>query len=195
VSRKGLHELCGCILFQRPPGAGKTNNRRPGSGSLRAQRARSFCYAGFSSAQRGQEQPWRKIKETDAIFTQVHRVKKQAGADPGTIPVSLDTKAVVAIADLSCGGKGRQGKQALDHDFAPEYKVAPFGLFRPDTNETWLYFTTGPGTADFMVDRLQALREFSADQNITIRPAGYPPCHGKYNPIEQVFGGIGEVLA
>jgi hypothetical protein len=101
-----------------------------------SQHARSFCDAGFSSAQRGQEQA-----------------------------------------------------------FAPEYKVAPFGLFRPDTNETWLYFTTGPGTADFMVDRLQALREFSADQNNTIRPAGYPPCHRKYNPIERVSGGIGEVLA
>ncbi len=122
-------------------------------------------------------------------------MKKRADADPGTIPAPLDTKAVVAIGDLSRGGKGRQGEQALDHDFAPEYKVAPFGLFRPDTNETWLYCTAGPGTADFMVDRLQALREFSADQNITIRPACYPPCHGKYNPIERVFRGIGGVLA
>ncbi len=40
--------------------------------------------------------PLRKIKETDAIFTQVHQVKKQADADPGTIRVPLDTKAVVA---------------------------------------------------------------------------------------------------
>ncbi len=34
----------------------------------------------------------------------------------------------------------------------------------------------------------QALREFSAGQNITIRLAYYPPCHSKYNMIERVFG-------
>ena len=81
----------------------------------------------------------------------------EADADPDTIRISLDTKAVVAIGDLSRGGKSRQGEQVLDHDFAPECKVVPFGLFRPDTSETWLYFTSGPATADFMVDRLQEL--------------------------------------
>jgi len=101
--------------------------------------------------------PLRKIKETDAIFDQVHLVNKQADADPDTIRLSMDTKAVVAIGDLSRGGKSRQGEQALDHDFAPESAFTPFGLFRPDTSETWLYFTSGPATADFMVDRLQEL--------------------------------------
>lgn len=101
--------------------------------------------------------PLRKIKETDAIFTQVHGVNKQADADPGTIRLSIDTKAVVAIGDLSRGGKSRQEEHVLDHDFAPECKLTPFGLFRPDTSETWLYFTSGSATADFMVDRLQEL--------------------------------------
>lgn len=97
---------------------------------------------GFHPRKVVKSKPLRKIKETDAIFTQVHQVNKQADADPGTIRVSFDTKAVVAIGDLSRGGKSRQGEQALDHDFAPECKVAPFGLFRPDTSETWLFFTT-----------------------------------------------------
>jgi len=112
---------------------------------------------GFHSRKVVKSKPLRKVKETDAIFAQVHQVNQDADADPGTIRMSLDTKAVVAIGDLSRGGKSRQGEQTLDHDFAPECKVSPFGLFRPDTSETWLYFTSGPVTADFMVDRLQDL--------------------------------------
>jgi hypothetical protein len=110
---------------------------------------------GFHPRKVVKSKPLRKIKETDAIFTQVHQVNRQADADPGTIRVSLDTKAAVAIGDLSRGGKSRQGEHALDHDFESESKLSPFGLFRPDTSETWLYFTSGPVTADFMVDRLQ----------------------------------------
>ncbi len=110
---------------------------------------------GFHPRKVVKSKPLRKLKETDAIFAQVHQANEQADADPGTIRVSLDTKAVVAIGDLSRGGKSRQGEQALDHDFAPDCKMTPFGLFRPDTSETWLYFTSGPVTADFMVDRLQ----------------------------------------
>lgn len=112
---------------------------------------------GFHPRKVVKSKPLRKIKETGAIFDQVHQVNQAADADPGTIRVSLDTKAVVAIGDMSRGGKSRQGEQTLDHDFAPECKIAPFGLFRPDTSETWLYFTSGPVTADFMVDRLQEI--------------------------------------
>lgn len=75
---------------------------------------------GFYPRKVVKSKPLRKIEETDAIFTQVHQVNQDADADPGTIRVSLDTKAVVAIGDLSRGGKSRQGEQALDHDFAPE---------------------------------------------------------------------------
>ena len=34
-------------------------------------------------------------------------------------------------------------------------RSVPFGLFRPDTNETWLFFTSGSVTSDFMIDRLE----------------------------------------
>jgi hypothetical protein len=73
------------------------------------------------------------------------------------VRLSIDTKAVVAIGDLNRGDKSRQGEQASDHDFEPEVKLTPFGLYRPDTNETWLFFATGSVTADFMVDRLQEI--------------------------------------
>ena len=48
-------------------------------------------------------------------------------------------------------------RQALDHDLEPELKLTPFGLHRPGTAETWLSFTTGSATADFMVDRLSEI--------------------------------------
>ena len=101
--------------------------------------------------------PVRKIKETDAIFAQVHQINQQADADSGTVRLSIDAKAVVAIGDLSRGGKNRQGEEAADHDFESDLKLTPFGLFRPDTSETWLFFTSGSATADFMVDRLEEI--------------------------------------
>ena len=110
---------------------------------------------GFHPRKVVKSKPLRKIKETDAIFNSVHQVNQQADDDPGTVRISLDTKAMVVIGDLSRGGKSRQGEHALDHDLEPEQKLTPFGLFRPDTNQTWLYFTSGSATADFMVDRLQ----------------------------------------
>ncbi|MDP2815177.1 MAG: hypothetical protein Q8O19_00685 [Rectinemataceae bacterium] len=112
---------------------------------------------GFHPRKVVKSKPLRKIKETDAIFDQVHLVNQQADADAGTIRLSIDSKAVVAIGDLSRGGKSLKEEETLDHDFAPEAKLTPFGLFRPDTSETWLYFTSGTATADFMVDRLQEL--------------------------------------
>jgi hypothetical protein len=66
---------------------------------------------GFHPCKVVKSKPLRKIKETDAIFAQVHQVNKEADADPDTIRISLDTKAVVAIGDLSRGGKSRQGEQ------------------------------------------------------------------------------------
>jgi len=118
---------------------------------------RKLTEMGFHPRKVVKSKPVRKIKETDAIFDQVHQVNQQSDADSGTVRLSIDTKAVVAIGDLSRGGKSRQGEKASDHDFESETKLTPFGLFRPDTNETWLYFTTGSATADFMVDRLEEI--------------------------------------
>jgi len=112
---------------------------------------------GFHPRKVVKSKPLRKLKETDAIFAQVHQVNQKADADPQTIRLSIDTKAVVSIGDLSRGGKSRQEEHVLDHDFEPDHKLTPFGVFRPDTSETWLYFSSGPVTADFMVDRLQEL--------------------------------------
>ena len=101
--------------------------------------------------------PLRKVPQTDAIFETVHRINQEADADAGTVRVSIDTKTVVPIGNLSRGGKSRQRPQALDHDLEPEAKLTPFGIHRPESAETWLCFSTGSVTADFMVERLQEI--------------------------------------
>ena len=112
---------------------------------------------GFKPRRVAKTKPLRKVPETDAIFEAVHRINKAADEDPGTIRLSIDTKTTVPIGNLSRGGKSRLAHAALDHDLEPEAKLIPFGIHRPDTAQTWLYFSTGSVTADFMADRLNEL--------------------------------------
>lgn len=109
---------------------------------------------GFKPRRVAKTKPLRKIPQTNAIFDAVHAINAAADADEGTVRISIDTKTTVPIGNLSRGGKSRNGHEALDHDLEPEAKLVPFGVFRPDTSETWLSFTTGHVTADFMADRL-----------------------------------------
>lgn len=118
---------------------------------------RMLTEMGYKPRLVAKSKPIRKIKETDVIFDQVHKINKEADADEDTVRLSIDTKAVVAIGDLSRGGKSRQGEESLDHDFEAEHKLTPFGIFRPDTSETLLFFTSGSVTADFMADRLDEI--------------------------------------
>ena len=112
---------------------------------------------GFKPRRVAKSKPRRKIAQTDAIFEAVHRINQEAEADAGTVRISIDTKTVVPLGNLSRGGKSRRAHQALDHDLEPEAKVTPFGIHRPETAETWLCFSTGSVTADFMADRLQEI--------------------------------------
>jgi hypothetical protein len=125
----------------------------PSARSLR----RKLSAMGFKPMRVAKSKPLRKIKETDAIFAAVHQINQDAEADEHTIRLSIDTKTVVPIGNLSRGGKSRQQHQALDHDLEPEAKLTPFGIHRPETAETWLCFSTGSVTADFMADRLQEI--------------------------------------
>lgn len=45
--------------------------------------------------------------------------------------------------------------KALDHDFNPEEKLTPFGIYLPQYHELYLYFTPSKVTSDFIVDCLQ----------------------------------------
>lgn len=101
--------------------------------------------------------PAKKIKETDAIFHQVHKTNRVADETYGVIRLSMDAKAKVNVGNFSRGGKSRQGERALDHDYEPEYKLTPFGIFLPFYDESFFYFTKSKVTADFMIDCLQDL--------------------------------------
>ena len=49
--------------------------------------------------------PLKKTKETDAIFANVAAARQEARNDPGTLEISVDTKAKVKEGDYSRGGK------------------------------------------------------------------------------------------
>jgi hypothetical protein len=49
--------------------------------------------------------PLKKRQETDAIFANVQAAREGARDDPGTLEISMDTKAKVALGDYVRGGK------------------------------------------------------------------------------------------
>jgi len=69
--------------------------------------------------------------------------------------LSIDAKAPVSVGPFSRRGASRVVVRAADHDFGTIEKLTPLGIFLPDYDELYLYFTAGPLTADFMVDCLQ----------------------------------------
>jgi transposase len=97
------------------------------------------------------------VKETDAIFEQLAHLHTQARADEAVLRLSLDAKATLNLGPFSRRGQTRVHLQAVDHDFKPEGSLTPYGIFLPDLDELYLYFTPSKVTADFIVD---CLRDF-----------------------------------
>ena len=95
------------------------------------------------------------MKETDAIFAHVHDVHRRAAGEEGTLRLSLDSKAPVPLGPFSRGGHSRTGTQGTDHDFKPDGVLTPFGIFRPQTSESELFFTDSKVSSDFMADCLE----------------------------------------
>jgi hypothetical protein len=98
--------------------------------------------------------PKKKIPETDAIFEQLDKLHKEAEDDETILRLSMDAKATVLIGLLSRGGKTRVTINALDHDFKPDGKLTPFGIFLPQYDELYLYFIQSRLTSDCIVDCL-----------------------------------------
>ena len=101
--------------------------------------------------------PIKKIKETDAIFEEVHRINREADILNGVLRLSMDSKAKVKVGPFSRGGKNRQGAKASDHDFNPKWILSLFGIFLPFYDQSYFYFNKSKDTADFMIDCLQGL--------------------------------------
>ena len=71
--------------------------------------------------------------------------------------ISLDTKATVKIGRFSRNGKSRTPQAAYDHDFEPDTTLTPFGILLPQQAKSYLWFTEGKATADFMVDCIEQM--------------------------------------
>ena len=94
----------------------------------------------------------KKVPETDAIFEQLAVVNPAADADESVLRLSVDAKATIPLGLFCRGGYSRLTVKALDHDFAPDQKVTPVGVFLPQYHELFLFLTTSPVTADLIVD-------------------------------------------
>jgi hypothetical protein len=63
--------------------------------------------------------PLKKTEDTDPIFANIQAVRKEAGKDPETLELSMDTKAKVNMGDYALGGKnpderkGSSGRERL----------------------------------------------------------------------------------
>lgn len=66
----------------------------------------------------------------------------------------MDAKASVAIGEFSRGGASRVEVNALDHDFQPDQKVTPYGLYLPEQNRLYIYILTSKVTSDAIADCL-----------------------------------------
>ncbi|WP_428356443.1 ISAzo13 family transposase [Methyloprofundus sp.] len=101
--------------------------------------------------------PHKKIKETDAIFEQVHAVNGMADINPKEIRISIDAKARMNIGNFSRGGRNRVLTKAEDHDLDVKEKLTPFGFYLPEHDDFFLFFTAGYASSDFIVDRLEEI--------------------------------------
>lgn len=98
------------------------------------------------------------MPETDAIFENVAAAHKLSEADPKVLRLSIDTKAKVAIGNLSRGGKARvlEPRQADDHDHYRQATLVPFGILDVSGHQLSIYFGQSAETSDFIVDCLSA---------------------------------------
>jgi hypothetical protein len=86
--------------------------------------------------------PLKKIPQVDEIFGNINQVVSESDANENSLRISIDAKATLAIGEFSRGGKSRCDKpiKALDHDFEPDEKLVPFGIFEPCLDSLTIIF-------------------------------------------------------
>jgi hypothetical protein len=137
----------------------------------------------------------KKIPETDAIFEELADLHTQAQQDDTILRISMDAKATIPIGWFSRGGLSRVVVKALDHDFKPKETLTPYGIFLPEHDEVYLYFTTGRVTSDFIVDCLvdfwQTVRErFPQVKTLLINQDNGPENHSRRTQFMQRITGF-----
>jgi transposase len=128
--------------------------------------------------------PIKKIPETEAIFEQVEQINTEADNDPHTLRISIDAKVAVKVGEFDRGGKTRVPTISLDHDFAPETTLIPYGIFLPEYNELFLFFVPSKLTADCIVDMLEnwwqsVKHRFTHIQRLVINQDNGPENHSR----------------
>ena len=129
-------------------------------------------------------QPLKKIAETDAIFEQLKQVNAETDAAETALRLSVDAKGTVLLALLSRGGFNRLAVKALDHDFRPDEKVTPVGVFLPQSNQLYIFLVTGSVTSDTIADCIHTVwtmiaPRFPLVQTLVINQDNGPECHSR----------------
>ena len=101
--------------------------------------------------------PQKKIKETDAIFDNVHQQNAASDAREDSLRISIDTKAILKLGELSRGGsaRGKEAVKAQDKDMDVKEKLVPFGILEVLCGMVTIVFGTSRETSDFIVDCLE----------------------------------------
>ena len=84
----------------------------------------------------------------------MNQVNQAADTADDVLRISMEAKATVKVGPFARGGKSRIAVQAADHDFQPEARVTPVGMFLPALDELFVYGVTAKVTSDCLVDRL-----------------------------------------
>jgi hypothetical protein len=101
--------------------------------------------------------PIKKIKETDDIFDNLHKINLESDKRKDSLRISIDSKAKVDLCDSSRGGTSRCQKatQADDHDMGIKQKLVPFGILDVLSGLLTIMFGSSFETSDFLVDCLE----------------------------------------
>jgi hypothetical protein len=101
--------------------------------------------------------PLKKVRETDAIFTNVHQENQASDARADSLRISIDTKAKVKVGEFSRGGeaRGAEATKAQDHDLQPVAQLVPFGILEVRAGLVTIVMGTSRETSDFIADCLQ----------------------------------------
>lgn len=113
-----------------------------------------FNQLGYQLGNVLKSRPKKKIPETDDIFETLEDFHTAAQEDDTVLRISWDAKATIPIGLFSREGKTRLEVKAWDHDFEPDETLTPFGIFLPNHDQCYLYFTSSSVTSDFIVDCL-----------------------------------------
>ena len=159
---------------------GYTDEELPGEDTI----GHKLNQLGYSLKKVKKSRPLKKKPETDAIFEQLAQVNPEADADETRLRLSVDAKGTVLLGLLSRRGYSRLEVKALDHDYRPDKKVTPVGVFLPQYNETYIFLTSCPVTSDLIVDcigHVWVMNEarFPLVKTLVINQDNGPECHSR----------------